>query len=117
MKTDIKERWVAELRSGKYSQGSTYLERDGKFCCLGVLCTLAVEDGIINRRLGKSGVAYYDECALFLPASVSRWAGIEGWSAEVEVSTGHGKYVNDLTVINDNGTPFAEIADMIERSL
>lgn len=37
MDSKIKEQWVAALRSGKYKQGTGYLNRDGKFCCLGVL--------------------------------------------------------------------------------
>lgn len=34
----IYEAWIAALRSGLYKQGRNYLELDGKFCCLGVLC-------------------------------------------------------------------------------
>lgn len=30
--------WVASLRSGIYEQTEGTLERDGRFCCLGVLC-------------------------------------------------------------------------------
>jgi hypothetical protein len=35
--SDLKERWVAALRSGDYEQGKDTLKSDNKFCCLGVL--------------------------------------------------------------------------------
>jgi hypothetical protein len=41
MKKGLKKKWVAALRSGKYEQGREYLQADGKFCCLGVLCEVA----------------------------------------------------------------------------
>lgn len=31
------EKWVKALRSGKYEQGKSYLKKDNKYCCLGVL--------------------------------------------------------------------------------
>lgn len=44
--------WVKALRSGEYKQGYGYLhyKRGGKdkFCCLGVLCDLAVKNGVIE---------------------------------------------------------------------
>jgi len=36
-----KEEWVAALRSGKYTQGKGYLNNQGLFCCLGVLCEIS----------------------------------------------------------------------------
>jgi hypothetical protein len=42
---ELKARWVAALRSGKYEQGEEFLRNNGKYCCLGVLCELA---GIVN---------------------------------------------------------------------
>lgn len=46
MKKEIAEKWIAELRSGKYAQGKTYLESGGKFCCLGILCKMGVDAGV-----------------------------------------------------------------------
>lgn len=37
---DIKARWVAALRGGEYVKGTMSFERDGRFCCLGVLCVV-----------------------------------------------------------------------------
>lgn len=41
MTKKIKRLWIAALRSGDYQQGFVHLERDNKFCCLGVLCSVA----------------------------------------------------------------------------
>lgn len=38
---ELKFKWTSALRSGEYKQGKGYLEDDGKFCCLGVLCKVA----------------------------------------------------------------------------
>lgn len=41
MKQEIKERWVAELRSGRYKQGRQALrDHNNNFCCLGVLADI-----------------------------------------------------------------------------
>ena len=43
MKRDIRDQWIAALRSGEYKQGNGVLHQVSKdgaesFCCLGVLC-------------------------------------------------------------------------------
>lgn len=41
-----KEKWLIALRSGEYEQGRLWMEKDGKYCCLGVLnkaCHLDLE--------------------------------------------------------------------------
>ncbi len=46
MDADLKQRWVAALRSGQYEQGTDYLVSEhpdagrAQYCCLGVLCEL-----------------------------------------------------------------------------
>lgn len=49
--------WLDALESGKYEQGKTFLNKNNKFCCLGVACDLFAEklglviendDGIIG---------------------------------------------------------------------
>ncbi len=37
---DFKDRWLKGLRAGRYEQGRLDLERDGKYCCLGVACAV-----------------------------------------------------------------------------
>jgi hypothetical protein len=91
MKRDIAERWAAALESGDYKQGIgqlTSVTPDGdRDCCLGVLCKLAIEDGVPISSSSQSppsheddGVIYgviYDESATLLPHMVMQWAGMK----------------------------------------
>lgn len=52
----IRKRWVANLRSGEYKQGKGFLARKAarsnahdRFCCLGVLCDMAVRARVIPK--------------------------------------------------------------------
>lgn len=47
MPKSIRRKWLNALRSGKYKQGKGALEKDGKYCCLGVL--QCVVDGDVER--------------------------------------------------------------------
>lgn len=56
MNQEIKLRWLETLQSGKYTQGKTYLSAQGKHCCLGVLCEMAVEAGLpVEKKVGARG--------------------------------------------------------------
>lgn len=109
MNPDVKARWVEALRSGNYKQGKQALYHAGRFCCLGVLCDLAVKDEAVE----KSGEGFGSEkdgfAKLLPPTSVLKWAGVErGFTRDV---------LNDLATKNDDGVSFAEIADAIEAQL
>lgn len=122
MKKEIKEKWIAALRSGEYQQTDGYLQRDGKFCCLGVLCDLAVKSGLsLTVREQRAFpddetspvVAFYDVNTGTLPYDVQRWSGIkDSIGIFPDDSTG---LSNTLADLNDNGKSFAEIADVIEK--
>lgn len=111
MNREVVKEWVAELRSGKYTQGKRLLRSaNDEYCCLGVLCELAVKHGVIEPAELKSPNAYGygngSEWYGALPPLVTDWIGL---------STAAGGYVSrSLTELNDNGTSFAEIADIIE---
>jgi hypothetical protein len=47
---DIKQKWIAALRSGEYMQGIGKLYESGRYCCLGVLAAIC---GNSNKVLGK----------------------------------------------------------------
>lgn len=52
MKPEWKKKWIDALRSGKYLQARGELRREGTvpaYCCLGVLCELGVEAGLLQR--------------------------------------------------------------------
>lgn len=114
MKKEIRDRWVAALRSGEYKQGIYHLQSRDHYCCLGVLCEIAVQEGAIQRQETRpDGAVVYGSGpfreAAFLPYPVVKWAGADDQS--------HNDTFWDLATLNDRGTPFEEIADVIEGRL
>jgi hypothetical protein len=127
MKPEVKAQWIAALRNGEYQQGQMSLSKDGKFCCLGVLCDLAVKAGVIpapstRNTLGDDLYGTEDKCDV-LPAEVKVWAGLVEANPGVDMDQAPagtralecaaGK--ESLAGVNDSGTPFALIADIIDR--
>jgi hypothetical protein len=59
MNKRIKKLWIKALRSGKYRQGYRQLKRgrgnDAAFCCLGVLCEVAKQEGVIKAYRPTDG--------------------------------------------------------------
>ena len=115
MNPEIKTAWVDALRSGEYTQGRRALQVNGEFCCLGVLCDLAVKAGANVHVAYEENFVTYDSCKGMPPLSVRAWAGI---------STDDGDIVDDgdevfglLADRNDRGDTFALIAEIIEERL
>lgn len=52
-------KWIRALRSGKYAQGTSYLRRADKFCCLGVACDLVMPDAWRASFDKSSEVSYH----------------------------------------------------------
>lgn len=111
MKPAIKRLWVKALRSGKYKQTSgklheaTPLDR-GSFCCLGVLCDLAIKRGVIKRFHGDKELT---------PETVQRWAGID---PDPIISIDLYGDVTEATTANDTlEWSFKKIARAIEKNL
>jgi hypothetical protein len=111
------EEWAAALRSGKYKQGNGYLNRGGEFCCLGVLCeVLEVEkkggyrdvicyaDVEAPGRLGSGGAD------MGLPVAVAKFMGMDFYGAAIDDDRDR-----SLSELNDDGSNFSSIANMIER--
>lgn len=125
MNPEIKTKWLAALREPDRKQAIGELENSSGQCCLGVLCEIAANEGIVDRVVKErilpgdtTWYAVYDENATaLLPASVMEWAGIEDKSAMLNerVENEEGYRFDNLTGLNDNGSSFAEIADVIER--
>ena len=125
MKQEIADKWVAAMRSGKYKQGLWGLKMphkgDHRYCCLGVLCELAVEEGVIEApklRQNEKGYIYgtgsgsHSRSGLDLPLAVKEWAGM---------STFHGLVSDEpyssLMRLNDEGQEFDTIAEVIEHNV
>jgi hypothetical protein len=106
MNPDIKAKWVAALRSGEYKQGTGSLRNSqNEYCCLGVLCEVAVEEGLIPPAtlLGEGDYYGYNEHISFLPSSLSKGFNLH--------------QTHDLIRLNDEEKwSFANIADYIEKN-
>ena len=101
--------WVAALRSGKYKQTKCALwARDGgSFCCLGVACDIypyAEWEG--GTFLGRVTV---------LPPDVQGWLGINLVGGLPRPAYSRGS--TTLISLNDSGSTFDQIADVIEEKL
>jgi len=110
----VKQKWIAALRSGEYKQGKEALRRGEKFCCLGVLCVLAIKSGVevnvSSTRIDGADKYQFDGEGWFLPKVVQEWAELDSDNP----SDGLG---NTLSNLNDNNVPFTQIADLIEEHL
>lgn len=122
MDPDVKAKWVEALRSGEYKQGKGVLEQEGKFCCLGVLCDLAVKNGVqveVGTKLSAMEQARttYDGAGDMPPKSVVDWAfpgnDWDNWSKDNvwNVTPDH-----HLPTLNDaKGWSFEDIARLVEQ--
>lgn len=100
-----RRKWVEALRSGKYEQGKGYLCRDGKYCCLGVLCeVMGLEKKMDSTDEGLVVFGHHLTAALDPHAR-----------ATVGLVSALGTHKSDsLSELNDSGLTFAQIADIIE---
>lgn len=111
------EKWVAALRSGEFTQGKMILNRDGAYCCLGVLCELAAREGVIEKKktnnFSSSSSYSYDGGSTAPTVKVLEWAGLptdSEWAVEVPLGEKTAMALND-----EDHKSFAEIADEIEK--
>lgn len=117
MKKKIAVRWVAALRSDKFKQTTAYLHNKDGYCCLGVLCELAVASGVIPKpEEDQDGVFEYGSSGIqqTLPVEVMDWAGIDTTTGEFKDGDNSNQ---ELVALNDDGHSFKEIADIIEANV
>lgn len=136
MNPEIKAEWLAALRSGEFKQAQGVLQvRDtNAYCCLGVLCRIAVNHGvakIINDEHTQA-VVYADldgttRSHEILPHGVAKWAGLH---TDPDVDTFQPEDCDEdhdgdcdctswrsLAELNDGGSSFLQIAQYIEEQL
>jgi hypothetical protein len=121
MKPEIKEKWLAALKSGKYVQGQGVLQgKSGNaftHCCLGVLCDIHMQE-TREGHWDENGVYWCRKdgsCSdRVLPAAVQTWAGVETIGTFEPASGYRGD--NCLTGINDNSskTDYSDVIPIIE---
>lgn len=122
MDENVKHEWVTALRQGVYEQGKAVLVREDsagrmQYCCLGVLCDIATQHGVISNPIIQDGIAHYpdgsDWNTATLPKSVFRWAGLDTDTPHIDTES-HRLF---LTMLNDDVFTFSQIADVIEWGL
>lgn len=105
------QKLVDALRSGEYTQ-TTHQLRDGTdaMCCLGVACDVAAAD--TGGEWQRTAFCVGDESQSgFLPGAVQLWLGF--WEKNGEYENNEGQCTS-LSIMNDTGKTFPEIADIIE---
>lgn len=137
MNPEVKGKWLTALRSGDYEQIDGQLNKGNEgFCCLGVLCEIAVADGVIEKNPPSDDLTLHDAGSVgyrskedngksyteydILPEEVMVWAGLDSrnppvqfrWDKEDEPAT---FIISDLN--DDKRLKFTEIADVIEEQL
>ena len=123
MNAEVKQKWVAALRSGDYPQarGTLHRLRDVKsfnldaeptiskagYCCLGVLCSVLELKQHVNPLIPTATFQYADIiCLTELPKKLE-----EDLNMDSE-ETAYLIHLNDILKLD-----FEEIADYIERKL
>lgn len=117
MNKEIKQQWLAALRSGEYEQGQEQLRSmDDKFCCLGVLCDLhAKATGNTWTEQEEDYNFSYEDFPEVLPSVVQEWAGLPANTGAALYATEAG--FRELTALNDGGYTFEQLATLIEKQL
>ena len=138
MKKTVMTKWVNELRSDRYKQGTGFLKQKDengtlKHCCLGVLCELYNSEMKKNKKkqlneveeyhpdlcdLGDDSVAYkFNEQDAMLPYAVVEWSDLDSPEVAFKHYDNFGLPLpyNSLVDMNDGEVPFETIANVIEK--
>lgn len=106
---EVKDKWVAALRSGDYRQGKHRLKQiDGSYCCLGVL--QIVTDGKVENIPG------YD-VSRYMPSDSYKLRVFGDADAELAVLFGLMGEVSLSELNDDRHLSFDKIADLIEEQV
>lgn len=97
--------WVKNLRNPNVRQGrGRLINAEGAMCCLGVACATL---GLTPQEVNKEGELGFDNQTNVLPKPIAECIGARNGGCR----PWHGL---SLWEINDLGTTFFEIADLIE---
>lgn len=132
----IKDKWVAALRSGKYRKARNRLhnrfkdaytgEYQDSYCALGVLCDIAVQEGVQVNVINPTTTGYkiFDGTSTTLPESIREWAGLNGYTDPSVMVVHDPKRPEDsaqkrsITALNDvDNMSFQDMAKFIEEFL
>lgn len=119
MKARVAKLWMKALRSDEYAQGQEVLARRNnvtdnvEYCCLGVLCELAIQDGVkVIKNTENPDEFQYDGAYTSPPPSVLEWAGIDPEPSFVAGDS----FIDKCISWNDtSGYSFKKIASFVDR--
>lgn len=121
-RSELIEKWLEALESGEYKQGTGVLveglvdtenNKHPKYCCLGVLCDVVVENHVL-----KIDMINLDERAQgALPTAVAKLAGLNTLGEFNTLVVYRGKRYSTLAQMNDGGVKFKTIARIIREQL
>lgn len=128
MDAGVKAKWLEALRSGEYEQTTGALRSTNGYCCLGVLCEVAVKNDVIPEGVAADEdvevtTYYYAEAGSWLPDVVAQWAGLDEGDPGVDLDNAaddhyEGEKHYTLSSLNDlYGYDFEMIAGVIETHL
>lgn len=111
MKKSIMKQWVALLRSGEFKQTTGELENKQGNCCLGILCNLALVNGICDYSISDFNENIsFNTARGTLPDCIKKWAGINSTLGYIYSLKKSLSDFNDEDKLN-----FNQIADIIEK--
>lgn len=102
MKKSVAMKWIKALESGEYPQTRHTLQDENGYCCLGVLCSIALK----SARIKFDDKGFIGGQTLTSQPGVMKWAGLKNPEGEI-----YKKVL--LTLENDRGTSFKVIAQTI----
>lgn len=102
---EVRAAWAARLEANPDRQGRSCLAPSAaKRCCLGELCDMAVEAGVIECYKAAAGLP---------PVAATQWAGLrKSWGPYWPSADRDGAPVS-LAADNDCGKSWPEIAEII----
>lgn len=123
--------WVAALRSKKFKQVKGNLKRINLItnevighCCLGVVCELAIEAGVVIHSVtaphgegAESAAVVFSGSTGYLPSPALTWLGFEG-SKQGDIvisSASNGDPITAVTANDNLGWDFERIASEAEK--
>lgn len=127
MDANVKSLWISALRSNEYRQGFGRLHNivENSYCCLGVLCDVAVQEGVDVSVVELLSSTMFDGHSADLPDSVVEWAKIGGFGKLPEpIQSLDGRtggyagqvFYESLSQLNDSEHfDFHKMADIIEN--
>jgi len=114
MNPEIKKRWIEALNSDEYKQTKMFLKDSTGFCCLGVLTDLYIKDHNQEWNLDEYGKYSFQLEGGVLHTYVVNWSGLN-----YDDPYYHDSNTDDdiyLSVLNDSGRSFKQIAQVIEEN-